>query len=205
MSLKRTLVKFLSALYSPKANDFFRKLSESVISEKEKRLFKSCGEKFVLHTGFNICGEKYICIGDGFCAHENLIMQCFDKYDCSVYEPSLKIGKRAYFGANCHIGCIGNITIGDNLTCGRNVLIIDHDHGQGTIEEGSIHPLDRPLVRKGDIKIGNNVWLGENCVVLSGVIIGDNVTVGANSVVTKDIPGNCIVGGIPAKIIREKM
>lgn len=55
---------------------------------------------------------------------------------------------------------------------------------------------------KGAIVIGNNVWLGDKVTVLSGVRIGNNVTVAANSVVTKDVPDNCIVAGIPARIIK---
>lgn len=58
-------------------------------------------------------------------------------------------------------------------------------------------------VRKG-ITIGNDVWIGLGCIILNGVKIGDGVTVAAGSVVTKDIPDYCVVGGVPARVIRRK-
>lgn len=57
---------------------------------------------------------------------------------------------------------------------------------------------------KGDIIIGNDVWLGYESVVLAGVTIGDGAIIGARSVVTKDVPSYTIVGGVPAKIIRRR-
>jgi serine O-acetyltransferase len=51
-------------------------------------------------------------------------------------------------------------------------------------------------------KIGNNVLFGAGCKVLGGITVGDNVKIGANAVVTKDIPSNCVIGGIPAKVIK---
>ena len=70
------------------------------------------------------------------------------------------------------------------------------------------HPVDHKLRNKGyeyakPIKIGNNVWIGGNVVVLPGITIGDNVTIGAGSVVTKDIPSNVVAYGNPCKVIRE--
>lgn len=120
------------------------------------------------------------------------------------FYPRLKIGSNVHFGYGAHIGCVYSIVIGDNLLTGRNTLIIDHNHGMGTMAEKETAPVNRPLYVKGKIEIGNNVWLGENVAVLSGVAIGNNVTVGANSVVTKDLPDNCIAVGVPAKVIRKK-
>ncbi|MCV5296683.1 acyltransferase, partial [Escherichia coli] len=50
---------------------------------------------------------------------------------------------------------------------------------------------------------GENCWLGDNVKILSGVVLGSNVVVGANSVVTRSFPANCIIGGIPAKLIKK--
>ena len=70
------------------------------------------------------------------------------------------------------------------------------------------HPLDYEIRNKGleytkPIKVGNNVWIGGNVVVLPGVTIGDNVVIGAGSVVNKDIPSNSVAVGNPCKVIKE--
>lgn len=53
------------------------------------------------------------------------------------------------------------------------------------------------------MKIGNDVWIGGNCTILPGVTIGNNVVIAAGAVVTKDIPDNCVAGGVPAKVIKQ--
>ena len=83
------------------------------------------------------------------------------------------------------------------------MYIGDNAHGGLSWEEAGVAPLDRQLYSKGAIHIGNNVWIGDKATVLGGITIGDNVIVGANSVVTHDVPSNCVVAGIPAKIVRQ--
>ena len=53
------------------------------------------------------------------------------------------------------------------------------------------------------VTIGRDVWIGANCTILPGVTIGNNIVIAAGAVVTKDVPDNCVAGGVPAKIIRE--
>lgn len=67
-----------------------------------------------------------------------------------------------------------------------------------------VPPLERRMVSKGSVVIGNNVWIGDKVTILAGVRIGDGVIVAANSVVTKDIPDYCVVGGNPARILKSK-
>ncbi|AYM99966.1 acyltransferase [Chryseobacterium sp. 3008163] len=62
---------------------------------------------------------------------------------------------------------------------------------------------NRDIYIRKSIKIGKNCWIGHGAVITAGVELGDNVTVGANSVVTKSFPNNVVIGGIPAKIIKE--
>ena len=71
----------------------------------------------------------------------------------------------------------------------------------GTWEQTAPAKKDLPL--KGDTIIGNDVWIGGNCTILPGVTIGNNVVVAAGAVVSHDVPDNCVVGGVPARIIKE--
>ena len=72
------------------------------------------------------------------------------------------------------------------------------------MSQRNLHPNVRPLYSKGEIIIGNNVWIGMNCVIMRGVTIGENAVIGANSVVTKNIPANVIAAGSPCKVIKDR-
>ena len=101
-----------------------------------------------------------------------------------VYDGGkLTIGKNFFINDGSSINCNQNITIGNNVFLGPNVLIYDHDHDYKNDMNNFICK---------EVKIGNNVWLGANCIVLKGVTIGDNVTVAAGSVITKDIPSGTL-------------
>ena len=89
----------------------------------------------------------------------------------------------------------GGIVIGNGVLIGHNVSILTLNHDERPEFRQNIYP--KP------IKIGENVWIGSNATILQGVTIGDGAIIGANAVVTKDIPQNSIVAGIPAKIIRD--
>jgi acetyltransferase-like isoleucine patch superfamily enzyme len=68
--------------------------------------------------------------------------------------------------------------------------------------------VERPIREQGiykrDLRMGHNVWMGYGACVLRGVTVGDNAVIGTNSVVTKDVPDNAVVGGVPAKLIRMR-
>jgi acetyltransferase-like isoleucine patch superfamily enzyme len=115
---------------------------------------------------------------------------------------SIIIGKECHFGERNFITSACRITIGDNLLTGNNVLISDNSHGDTSLKDISIPPIDRPLKCKGKVTIGNNVWIGANACLLSGITIGDGVIIGANSVVTHDIPSLSVACGVPARIIK---
>ena len=105
----------------------------------------------------------------------------------------IEIGDNGGFSGTV-IGCYLKITIGENFKGGANTFITDFDWHQEDLRSGE----------PKEVRIGNNVWLGLNTIVLKGVTIGDNVLIGANSVVTKDIPSNAIAAGNPCKIISIK-
>ncbi len=114
------------------------------------------------------------------------------------------MGNNCSIGDHSHITAINKIIIGNNLLTGPNVLITDNSHGQNnTVAELQVAPNQRPLYSKGEVHIGNNVWIGQNACILSGVTIGDGVIIAANSVVTHDIPAYSLAAGTPAKIIKH--
>ena len=113
------------------------------------------------------------------------------------YGYNIEIGENFYSNHNLTILDCSNVIFGNNVFIGPNCSFYTAEH-----------PIDFETRNKGleyakPIKIGNNVWLGGSVTILSGVIVGNNVVIGAGSVVTKDIPDNCIVAGVPAKVIKR--
>ena len=118
-------------------------------------------------------------------------------------------------GFHCDNG--KNISVGRRFTANFNVTILDGAPvtfgdfcmvGPGTLIATTGHPLEAQgrrerLAISRPITIGNDVWIGGNCTVLGGVTIGDNVVVAAGAVVTKDVPSNCVVAGVPARVIKQ--
>ena len=119
-------------------------------------------------------------------------------------KKTLFIGKNCEIGDCVHIVALNRVIIGDNLLAASKVFISDTNHGSykgNNISDHDMPPNLRPLV-KGETFIGNNVWIGENAVILSGSKISDGCVIGANTIVTKEIPPNSIVVGCN-EIIRQ--
>jgi acetyltransferase-like isoleucine patch superfamily enzyme len=111
------------------------------------------------------------------------------------YGKHISIGKNVFINFDCTLLALGGITIEDDVLIGPKVSLITENH-----------PLD-PKERKGligkPIHIKKNAWIGANATILPGVTIGENAVVAAGAVVSKDVPDNTIVGGIPAKFIKN--
>lgn len=118
------------------------------------------------------------------------------------FSPSLTVGDNCGFGAFNHITCTNSFQIGNGVLTGKWVTITDNSHGATDFESLQLSPMQRPIVSKGAVVIGDNVWIGDKSTVLPGVCIGSGAVIGANSVVTKDVPPFAIVVGNPAKIIK---
>lgn len=116
----------------------------------------------------------------------------------SIVNGRIEIGKNVarYFANSngCYIQGINGVFIGDDTIFAPGVKIISANHDK---ENFSKHKKTNP------IKIGNKCWLGTNVVILPSVEIGNNVVVAAGSVVTKSFGDNLIIGGVPAKILKE--
>lgn len=152
---------------------------------------------------YSILGLNHISIGDDFFGGPNLILEAIEHYRDFNYNPKIEIGNHTSIGRNSHIGCVNKIIIGNNVMMGCNVLIEDHSHGSSL--DFSKPRFELPLISKGEIIIEDNVWICDNSVILSGSHIGKNCVVAANSVVNKEFPDNCLIGGIPAKIIKSSL
>lgn len=112
----------------------------------------------------------------------------------------LTIGNNVGISQNCFIAIRGNVIIGDYTILGPGISIFSENHIYKNVEI----PIVSQGERRGDVKIGNGVWIGTRAIILSGVTIGDGAIVAAGAVVTKDVPQKAIVGGVPAKILKYR-
>uniref|UniRef100_UPI004056FA73 acyltransferase n=1 Tax=Candidatus Electronema sp. TaxID=2698783 RepID=UPI004056FA73 len=104
-------------------------------------------------------------------------------------------------GAFCYLGTASKLVVGEHCLFGGNCFIGGVQHG---FSDPSRPIAEQPLVDRGGIVIGRDVWIGAHAVVNDGVRIGDGAVVGANAVVTKDIPPFAVAAGIPAKVIGQR-
>ncbi len=111
------------------------------------------------------------------------------------YGKHTKIGKNVFINFDCVFLDLGGITIDDNVLIAPKVSLLSEGHPINANERHSLIPKR--------IHIKKNAWIGANATILQDVTIGENAIVAAGSVVSKDVPNNVIVGGIPAKIIKE--
>lgn len=111
------------------------------------------------------------------------------------YGKHTKIGKNVFINFNCTFLDLGGITIEDDVLIAPNVSILSEGH--------PVSPEDRHSLKVAHIHIKKNAWIGAGAIILQGVTIGENAIVSAGTVVSKDVPDNVIVGGVPAKIIKN--
>lgn len=114
--------------------------------------------------------------------------------DCG---KNIHVGKHFIANFNVTILDIAPVYIGDHCMIGPNTLICTVNHPLSPMKRRNHIGIAKP------IHIGDDVWIGGNCTILPGVTIGNNVVVAAGAVVTKDIPDNCVVGGVPASVIKN--
>lgn len=107
----------------------------------------------------------------------------------------ITIGKNVFINFDCTFLGLGGITIEDDVLIGPKVSLITENH--------PLNPEERKGLTGKPILIKKNAWIGANATILPGVTIGENAVVAAGAVVSKDVPDNTIVGGIPAKFIKN--
>lgn len=121
--------------------------------------------------------------------------------NCYILEPSnLRLGSRVSIHPFSYIDAAGGITIGDDVSIAHGVSILSTEH----IFTDSDIPIRDQGLQSLPTRIESNVWIGAGVRILAGVTIGEGSIVAAGAVVTKDVPGNSIVGGVPARVIKHR-
>ncbi|MBQ9632508.1 MAG: sugar O-acetyltransferase [Lachnospiraceae bacterium] len=122
--------------------------------------------------------------------------------DVAIWTPfytdfgqNIHLGKHVTLNAGVTMQDQGGIYIGDDTLIGHHVVLATLNH--------DLDPAKRASLIPGPIRIGKKVWIGSNATILSGVTIGDGAVVAAGAVVSKDVPANTVVGGIPARVIKQ--
>ena len=155
---------------------------------------QKCGKGVKFGHGILIRGAKTIILGEHV------------KFDCGcsldAREGSITIGDRTGFNQKVNINATvsGSLTIGEDCLIGPNVIIRTANHN---FNNPAI-PINQQGHSGKDITIGNNVWIGANAVILPGTDLGDGCVVAAGAVVNKTFPNNTIIGGVPAKSIKDR-
>jgi len=116
------------------------------------------------------------------------------------HEGLISIGAKTVIGQECTISAYQHVSIGRECVIADRVMMIDFDHGMVEVER----PIRLQGIYKRDVRVGNNVWIGYGACILRGVTVGDNAVIGTNSVITRDVPANAVVGGVPARVIRMR-
>jgi acetyltransferase-like isoleucine patch superfamily enzyme len=117
-----------------------------------------------------------------------------------VHEGELEIGAKSVLGQECTISAFQHISIGRECIIADRVMMIDFDHGVVEVER----PIRYQGIYKRDVDVGHNCWIGYGACILRGVRVGDNCVLGTSAVVTKDVPANAVVAGIPARVVRMR-
>jgi acetyltransferase-like isoleucine patch superfamily enzyme len=173
--------KILSS--EPEYKEIFRKIKEATVTTMKLNALITDDMVTIQRAFSEIIGEH---VDETF----RLILPFYTDYGLNI-----EIGKNVVVNHACTFMSIGGIIIEDNVLIGPKVNIITADH--------STNPDERDSIIASPIRIRENVWIGANATILKGVTIGINSIVAAGSVVTKDIPDNCIYGGVPAKLIKN--
>jgi acetyltransferase-like isoleucine patch superfamily enzyme len=123
-------------------------------------------------------------------------------HGCKIraHEGEVRIGAKTVIGQECTISSFQHVSVGRECILADRVMLIDFDHGVVEVER----PIRLQGIYKRDVRVGHNVWIGYGACLLRGVTVGDNAIIGTSAVVTKPVPGNAVVGGVPARILRMR-
>lgn len=176
-------VKTRQALNTP---DIFKFMNE--MSDEARRI------TFQLNTAYHTPEEVRWLLSELFGYTVPASLRVFPPF-YTDFGKNITVGENVFINACCHFQDHGGVTLGDGCQIGHNVVFATLNHG--------LSPEERPITYPAPIVLERNVWVGSNATILQGVTIGENAVVAAGAVVTRDVPANTIVGGVPAKFIRK--
>jgi len=146
-----------------------------------------------LNTGYRTPDEVHVLLGQltGKPVQESVTV--FPPFYCE-FGKNLTLGKGVFINMGCTFQDTGGITIGDDTLIGHGSVVTSLNHEVDPDRRGDMIP--------APVMIGDKVWLGARVTIVPGVTVGNGAIIGAGAVVTKDVPANAIVAGVPARIIR---
>ena len=139
---------------------------------------------------YMLCKSLCVDVGDNVSIHDNVFFFNVDK---------MKFGNNVSVHPMCYFQASGGIEIGNDVSIAHGVTLMTQNH---SYEDRNIPIKDQPVISK-PIIIEDNVWIGAKATVLYGRRIGKNSVIAAGAVVTKDVPPNTVVAGVPARVIKE--
>ena len=194
-----------------KVNGLYVTISEVVSRLKSKVISKLIAMKLnnagnlKISSNTYIRGLKYIRIGSSFYAGNRFWLEAISNHGVKKYTPRIVIKDNVSLNDDVHIAATNFIEIGHNVLMASKIYISDHNHGYYTgpnQTDPAVPPNEREVSCDSSVIIGDNVWIGEQVVILPGARIGAGCVVGANSVVSGIYPDNSIIVGSPAKTIK---
>lgn len=160
--------------------------------------FASWGAKSRLLAPARLVSPHLVCVGDHVRICEHAWLNAVD--DRGDGMPTLKIGDGTYIGRFAHINAWQSVTIDENVLIADRVFISDCEHGYA---DRGVPIISQGEYFKGAVRLKEGCWVGIGVVILPGVTVGRNAVVAANAVVVRDVPDYAVVGGIPARVLRE--
>ncbi len=204
MAWKQSLARHRRALIAGLVQDGWRRIQQAGTVTAESaagRRFAAFGPGSLMAfpTGA-VYGERWIEIGDQ-CMIAELVTLCAGMAPGHDLGPEsvLRVGDRCVIGRGSHIVAHHSIEIGADVFTGPYVYVTDQNHSYADLDV----PVGRQWPVNSSVSIGAGTWLGTGAIVLPGSVIGRNVVVAAGAVVRGTVPDHAVVGGVPARVLKE--